>query len=743
MNKKKYFKVLILFFLFISIYLIEIYINLRSAKGMLNVVVEVNCPKDFFEKIKVYKISPSGNVDEFYKNSKNDLFYFLDNGYFKQIKIEISGTPIEIINNIDVKIGKKDFIYNLDKLLNDWKYDNRNNILYSPGSIKSSRSLILFFKNIINWPGDFNFFVLPLIKYIIIFIIIFLLFYSVNTYLNKELSSNTLVLKDENLINKIDKWLLLNEKNLTIYNMVYFSTILIIIIFALFLRMYYNHLPYASGDVWGYIGPAINYFDGKEFTHIFGRSFPYPFFILVVLSIFKDFSFISLIQHISGILAAVVFLLAWRNIIKLFKYDNKFKIIHDFVGLAVISLYLFFDKIINFEHQLTRESIYPLFVILQILFFINYIINIKSNSGKLYLWGSLFFINNYFLFVYQPRWGFTLLFCLIIYISGIFFIKNKTINKILLLIIIPSIISFLFIFLPEKVLIKNETATEVFLAQHLFFGHAKIIDMELEKDINDSNFNRYDKEILKNIRKAFHEDFNTSQTKHKYLGYDFNRLVYSGWITGYIRDRMSREEYQKFCNYYFKKAVFRHPFKYLKKVILELSQFYNFNGQMYSYRSYRTDGELYRSSYENLNKPEQIKYIPFITYLDAVEKKMNSIYDLKEINIWLSNIMFFLFSKTYLIILIIFLIIFIYNVISSFKNKNGNNNLLFQYIIICLFLFNFFISLTISTIYTYDVRRYFEDQTIIILFSQMICLEYLIVIMFNLIKNKMKKKDSF
>lgn len=734
MLKNKYFKVIIILILFSLIYLINIFNNLKYGKNLLDVIIKIDCNSDVFNQINAYKISLKDNIYKLLNDNDRNIFYYLDNGYYKKIKLEIPESCLNLLNYVEVKIGNKKFRYNLNELIEEWDYEKNNNVFYSPDSLTSSKSIIPFFKNIINWPGDYNFFVLTYVCYFISFIIFILIIYYLNYFLNKRIFNYHKFIGNECLINKIDKCLLSNEKNIIIYNFIYYFCIFIVIIFALFQRMYRNHLPLTDGDVWGYIGPAINFFDNGRFDHVSGRSFPYPFFILLVLNFFKDFSYISIIQHIIGILTAIFFLISWRNVLNLVDVNNNLKIKHDLMGIIVISLYLFSDKVIVFEHQLIRESIYPFFLILLVLFIIKYLVNIKNNSKSLYLWGTLFFINNYFLFVYQPRWGITLFFCFIIYILIVIFIKDKIIYKILFLLVIPFSLSFILIYLPEKILIKNETADKIFLAQHLFFGHAKIIDLEIEKDINDDNFNKFDKEVLENVRNAFHENFNAIQTKHKYLGYDFNRMVYSGWITGYLLEKMGNDEYKIFCNYYFKKAVLNHPIKYLKKVILELSQFYNFNGQMYLYRSQKNDRLLYTETYDKLNKSKQITYIPYIEYLDEVGKKTNSFYDLKEINVFLSDVMFFIFSKTYLIILIIFILIFLLNLIRYFKNKIQAEYLLFQLLIFLLFLFTFFISLTITSIYTYDVRRYFNDQTILSLFSQILALEYLFLYFFKIIK---------
>ncbi len=737
---KRYFNILFVSFLLIifSIYFIDLYFNLKYGRNLSNIHLKISSNEKNISNIEVYKISPSNNIELFNKSKYENDFFYIKNGYCKSIMINIPNILKNSIKKIEIRINNEKYIFldqSLKFLFNNYNNENES-LIISSKDLKIKKSNISLFKDVINWPGDINYFIIFYIPFFILYLfIIFPLFIIIIIALKKLLVCYEII-----DFNKSDYFLLLLNKKINLKSF-YFFLVGFILFFSFLIRLLIVKVPYALGDISNYINPAINWFNNGNFNHYGGRSFPYPLFILIILKLFNSFNYISIVQHLIGALTGIILLIVWNNLLCFLNNLNSnklIKIIHYFIGIILFCLFLFSESVIVYEHTITRESIYPLFLILQVLFLINFIINIKEDNNKIFLWCGFFFINNYFLFVFQPRWGFNLLLNILIYILILFFIRNqKLYKKILFLIIIPFILSFIFIYFPENILMKDEVATESFLAKHLFFGHAKIVDIELEKDINDNNFNKYDKKILVKIREAFNEEFNKNQTKHKFLGYDFNRLVYSGWINEYLINNFPGNEYKKFCLYYFIRSIFKHPVIYLKKILLELSQFYNINGNMYPFhRLYQADYEIYRYSFEKLKNENNISFLPFLIYID-------NLYDLGESNIefeeyrikWVNSLLFIL-SKFYLITLVIFFIMFIIKIINYFKVGKADSFLMLYIVVFIIYMYNFFINISIASVYTFDVERYIDDQFILILLSQILAIEIFIITFLKLFKYK-------
>lgn len=715
-------KVVFIFILLITIYLGDIFLNIKFGRNLNKVLVRITCPEEVYDKIRIYRISPSDNADEFHRIDGTNIYIYSNYGYIKKIKVS---TPVDIkkINLIHIEVGNNRHEFNKDQLKDKWYTDKDDikSIEFADSLIDKRLSFIPVFKNILNWPGDIKYFIIDYIPFFLLYFFIIIFLFSANSYFNKKAVISA---KTDNILDKIYYYINSNDNNKNKYYNYILLFLGVIIIFALFQRLILSKLPYALGDVRGYIGPAINYFKNGEFKQISERSFPYPLFILIILKIFNDFSYISLIQHILGIITGILLFITWQSIFQLLGIQKKYIIISDLIGLILISLYLFSESVITFEHYLTRESIYPLFLVIHILFLIKFFKNIGRNNNYLYLWGNLFFISNYFLFVYQPRWGINIIFCLFIYLLCFLKIKKKIIKKILLLILLPAGFSFIFISIPNKLFSSNEKY-DTFLPGTLFSIHANIIDIELKKDINNNDFKKYDKKDLKKIRKYLGKVFENNKGAWK-VGFIPDNILY-GETNDFLKEIFDNKSYNEFCIYYFFKAVVNNPVLYFKKVVSELTQFYNFNGEKYLQKIYPNDSEEYENSYKNLPKYGDISYIPYLNYLDYIYNTKNSNYNIEKIRVRWVTVFLFLLSIFYLITFIIFLIIFITNFILFVKIKRHNMKLFFGVIIFILLMYNFFDFLTCALIHTLEITRYIADQFIVVLLSQILAVFYIVI----------------
>ncbi len=701
-------KIVVIFFLIFGVlWLGNLYLDIRSANKVEQVKIDIDTDNEIFDKINAYRISPINFESSLIKDSNYKSFYSNKRKYLKRIKITIPSNDIGKVKKIKINIGKKEFVFTKEELLNKWDNKIKSGVinLFSPDYVRSSKSILPRLNVIINWTGDFNVFIKSFILTLVFCCFMAAVFFIFFDIFAKKYYT-------------VGYWLIFAG----------------IIFFALIQRITINQVPYGGNDTWGYIGPAVLWFDKGAFFRVGSRGILYPLFVLINLIIFNDFSYITIIQHIIGIISGVILFLVWRNIISYFRLNNKMRLICDMFGLLLMALFLFSESMIVYEHTLRPESIYPFFLILQVYFLCKLIISIKENTKHVYLYGPLFFLNNYFLFVFQPRWGLTVILNLIVYIICFIVIKRSIIKKSLILLIVPIILAFVLIYAPQNILIKNETATKSFLSGMIFFAHSKIIDKQLEKDIKDNNFIKYDKEILKKLRGYYKEEFNKKQTKHKYLGFLHNNFYY-GPANKYLRSKIPKKEYKQFCIYYFKKAIFNNPFMYFKKVLLELSQFYNFYGGMYPARKFKVDRDGY---WEAGVTRLAIQYVPYRSYQNIRYKLETTYYDFDEIRFPGIQLLYLILSRTYILCFLVFFFLFIRKIIKVFKNREFGNNFLFGIIIFVMFMYNFCISLTNSMIYCLDVARYIDDQFIIVLFSQILAIYYIIYNFYSGVKTNTK-----
>ncbi len=400
-----------------------------------------------------------------------------------------------------------------------------------------------------------------------------------------------------------------------------------------------------------------------------------------------------------------------------------------------MALYLFNQSPVVYEHSLRPEAIDQFFYIL--LFFILLLVIKKfGNKGsvKVIILLNVFFVLNYFIFILQPRWGFTLALNLLLYV--VLIIKNglPLVKKIIFFAVVPVILSFILLYIPNNIF-SEKSSRGTFLAGNLLFAHVKITDIEMKKDINDPGFKKYDKYILKKLIEYNRIEYNKKQVKHKYLGYLFNDLYY-GDANKFLKSRFNIKEYKEFCYYYFFKSVGRHPFLYARKVLLELSQFYDFKGGMYPSRQFKLDADGY---WHEPFTDNSINYMPYLEYIFTIDYLQNSIYDFKKIEFPAIEAFYFILSITYVPVLVIFLILFFHALVVFLKSRKYDLLLFFSIFPLILFIYNFCITFSNASVYCMDVARYTDDQFVYVMVSQILAIVFIIKMILVIRDNKIIK----
>lgn len=741
MRLDKLIKIFIIFSIFALTISIDLYLKLKDGKNCEIVVVDLKIKnREVFDNIKAYRISPRGFSSLLVRDVIYNSFYSKNGEYLKNVKLVLSEEYINGLETVTVRLGRKEYVYENDNLLKSWSVKKVGDIfeLVSPSNIKLYSSIIPNLNAVMNWSGDTDFFLSTTIFYGVLFTIFIILFYLVFSYVEK-LSEKNKLKGDMNFGEKL--YFLYNNNNSfkIFYIFSYLIVIFFIIVIALIQRFTISSIPYGGNDTWSYIGTAVTTFDKGAFVRTGDRNFFYPFFVFIVLSIFKDFAYLSIVQHVLGIIAGIILLFIWKRIASYFGFYKKNIFFSDFISLILLSLFLFSESVIVYEHTIRPEGIYQFFLILQILFLIEVVIALRENKRLLfYIFITLFFTNNYALFLLQPRWGFNLLFNIIIFLILIAVFNDKIFKKVTFAFILPIMLSFLILYLPQNIITKNEDAISTFLSAKLFFTHVKIIDKELEKDVSDQNFSKYDKEILKRLLEYHQEEYKKPQLKHKYLGFMHNNLIYGpDCASNYLLSKLGEKEYNKFTRYYFFRAVLKHPFDYIKKVLLEMSQFYNFYGGMYPATRYKYDPDAY--SEEKITNLD-IKNYMYRSYQNVRYNLEKSYYDFKELEIVPSKIFYFFLGRIYLITLFVFFVLLLKKLIDATRNKLFKKYTIYGIVIMILIFYNFFINLTNATTYCLDVNRYIDDQFIVLLASHIMAVHFIVLSMSEL--NFLKKRSK-
>ena len=171
---------------------------------------------------------------------------------------------------------------------------------------------------------------------------------------------------------------------------------------------------------------------------------------------------------------------------------------------------------------------------------------------------------------------------------------------------------------------------------------------------------------------------------------------------------------------------FIDPIKIFKRTLSGTYCFYNITNNIYSGITYKIDKEAYEDSYDYLSNKTNSVYVPYLDYIDALKINKSSNYDLIKIRFKWINVLLYLMSASYLIILIFFIFFFIKNCIIFIKNHKINNLFIFGIIILILYLESFFVNMSVAAVYDLEYK-YIDEQFIILLLSQLLAIFYLII----------------
>lgn len=300
----------------------------------------------------------------------------------------------------------------------------------------------------------------------------------------------------------------------------YFSYVIIFIL-AAYLRFSNPNVTILDADSEGYIYPALKYISTGDFDHIYARAYPYPVFILVLLSIFKALNAIVITQHVLGLISGIVLIFFVEKDYKKNKnsLSAKRKVIWSIINVGFVFLSLCNGHIIAFEKMLRPEGIiFPSLIILFITLYKYF--SEKKTLKRLGYFFSLSLILLIFLLLH-PRFtlGIYLVLPFLLYVEVL---KNLKLSFFrVLFTIVGFCLMLLMIVLPEKKMIqKYDLSSKTFGYKQFFFSNAKIISNLTDKGVYVNK--EYDSIFLKEkINKALN-----AENSYQLLGYDIDFLQY-------------------------------------------------------------------------------------------------------------------------------------------------------------------------------------------------------------------------
>jgi hypothetical protein len=399
-------------------------------------------------------------------------------------------------------------------------------------------------------------------------------------------------------------------------------------------------------------------------------------------------------------------------------------------------LYLFSYYPIAIEHWTHPESITAFMLMFLFYVYLKIIEMLKGKEVETHLFKvsfliNLFFVWNFVIFIYQPRWGFGLLLCLSVLFILIRMVPAKWYRKTFFLIILPFFICLLGVYNPNETYTQHDISSKITGFKTIFFSNQNFICLEIERDIDDPGFQKYDKNILKAIRDQYHLAKDKELVRgfgigwYPTLGYSIDYLMW-GPLERILEDSFGHDEikYNEFFRYYIIRSILRHPIMFFSKVFKELSLFY-FGIVKYPLISPSLLENWHYS--ENALKVFEtfftkkifLEYYNNIKYIQKLKIDM-SFYPINMMNFFLK-----ILGDLFFMILIFFHIALLTAYFMKKKNMFyfGLNGL-FLYLITFAIYFTVAASLSLQP-------RYINDPFILLLFGEFFAISYIILLLWE------------
>jgi hypothetical protein len=487
-------------------------------------------------------------------------------------------------------------------------------------------------------------------------------------------------------------------------------------------------VPTVDPDVRGYLGPALLALTGKGFAHLGGRSFPYPMFVFIVLRLFGNFHAIPVVQHILGVAAGGVTLLAWNALVRLAPAGGLPRQLSRYIGLAPAAIYLGSVTAIRFELQIRPEAIFPFFTILNLYISFLFIDArfLRRHSSAIWLGGLNVFVAA-LIYLLKPSFGLATLFStapvwLSLALPGPDPLQK---GKLLALAILPAA---LLLFLPEQILKRNDVWSQEFVPETLFTIHASMIEDQMSRDLAANAPLPYSRSIVQSAHDLLATDIpaaaSTADLKpFPLLGYDPQYLMYNSFCVEFAKmTGWTPAALDKFYLFYYRRTALKQPSAMLHKIIQQMGIFYTAKNPVYRLAQTLDISDEYAATPDLITKsiPFGVSYPPLAPYFQECQSLGSSGIELEQVKRFSERTR--VLSIHYLDLLVVALVSPLLLIFSPLRRH-------LLWLVVALWLaysYNFGNCLTIAVVHSLELTRYIRIQLIYTVFAQCAAIYFLI-----------------
>ena len=368
----------------------------------------------------------------------------------------------------------------------------------------------------------------------------------------------------------------------------YLAAAVALLVWGAWKRFQLPQAPLIDPDIEGYLGPALTALAGKPFAHLVGRSFPYPAFVYLILRGFGDFRAIAIVQHLLGVAAGALVLLAWNAAGALVPPGGIPKPAFRFMGLAPAYVFLGSATTISFEHQIRPEAIFPFLTILNLWISFRFLEARFVRGKPSFLWlGGLNVFVSFLIYMAKPSFALAAVFCTLpVWISLV--LPGSSVREkggLAAGAILPAL---LLLFLPEHILKGRDPWGPLFLPETLLSVYAPLVEQQMTEDLAGNAPLPFPRNVVEAARdllgpeleKASHV---TTPKTYNSLGFNPDYLMYGDSFCVRFQEEMhfDAQAIADFCMTYSRRALWHHPAAVLEKTKRQLALFYTFKNPVY------------------------------------------------------------------------------------------------------------------------------------------------------------------
>ena len=497
----------------------------------------------------------------------------------------------------------------------------------------------------------------------------------------------------------------------------YWILLCIIIALGISLRLFLPQLPISDADTDEYLSPAVEMVFTGHSTPTY-RDFLYPSFLTAVLMLTENLYAIVLIQHLSGIMAAMLVVTIIFRLRIFLPFGSAFDWSTRAVALLAACGLLFSQFTILMEHSIRPEGLFPMTCAVTILAGVELSrrVFLKKYDGRAMIWTVVLVVFSFGNIYLKPAWGLAAGTSLLPLVYAWIFIPGRWLNKVATL--LGAFFLVVCAFILPSTFHKHRLGfmRHWFLPGTLLSAHAEILYNVIEKDVLrlpvQSKERTYLTAFLKDIHRA---SKNPKRIRRYGLKIDPDHLLWGGPIDSLFDQFERSEDFARLCYAYYFRGWAEYPLAMFRKVVKQMELFYSpKENNVYSSRHgynlkfvYNRGLKYLRVVQLNAPWPPLENYFESLQKLDLPEQTSLLRAVLASTVVWLN---YLFFPMAFLSVIGAAVVLLSGNKFMPFRGA--------AMLVLYLSSFNFFTSLTISLVHMMDVSRYYFGQITMSLVSQ-------------------------